>query len=227
MLQDLLNIFYPESCICCTQQLYYHERRICDECRFQLPRTYFERKVDNPVKALFYGKVDITLATAHFAFKPKTRVQKLIHAFKYHGKKNLAFELGREMGKSLKSTHDFLAVSHIIPVPLHPKKLKKRGYNQAELIAQGIAEEMERVLVPDALIRKSHTSTQTNKSSYERWQNVDSMFEVKAPEAIDSRHCLLVDDVITTGATLESCAQSILKVPATEVSIATLAWAEH
>ena len=147
----------------------------------------------------------------------------MIHQLKYRGKKEIGVSLGRYYGRELKTAPLFSSANMVIPVPLHRKKLKKRGYNQSETFAQGIAESMEVKSGSNILIRSYASETQTKKSRFSRWKNVEDIFKVIAPEKIQDKHILLVDDVVTTGSTLEACANKILEVPGTKVSVATIA----
>lgn len=227
MLSDLLDLFFPRQCVCCQELLLHHEKLLCDPCWQQLPKTNFAEELNNPVISLFRGRAELHHASALYSFRPKSKIQKLIHSFKYHGNTNLAFALGQEMGKQICKSKLFGQIDLIVPVPLHPKKQRKRGYNQAEILAAGMAKEMCVDLNPELLIRAKMNSTQTNKSAAERWQNVEGIFQFGEPKASYGKHVLIVDDVITTGSTLESCAQEILKAEGNKVSVACLAWAEH
>lgn len=196
-------------------------------CYYRFPRTNFESMRENPVKRLFYGRVDIEEAMALYNFQSKSRIQKLIHSFKYKGEQELAKRLGREIGEALQGKEHYASLDGIVPIPLHPKKMKKRGYNQAQHLALGIAEALAKPLFTQAVQRSKMTATQTKKSVFERWENVHGIFEVNASELTQSKHILLVDDVITTGSTIESCAHALLSHGETKVSVASLAWAEH
>ena len=177
------------------------------------------------VAQLFYGRVKIEFATSFFYFSKGSKYQSLLHNLKYKGMKELGAEIGMQFGIDLLQSDDFLSVDVICPVPLHPQKEKKRGYNQSWWIASGIATQMQRTLSDDNLKRVTATETQTKKTRFERWQNVEGIFELNDPEAFSGKHILLIDDVITTGSTLEACAQSILSKTDARVSIATLATA--
>ena len=181
--------------------------------------------MENPVEQVFWGRVEIIAATAYFFFEKESRFAKIIHQLKYHGKKEIGIEMGRIFGAELKDSSRFNEVDLIIPVPLHWKKQKKRGYNQSEFIALGIAETMGKSIDTYTLYKAIETETQTRKTRYERWENVENIFRLTSADKITGKHILLVDDVITTGATLESCATTLLKENNTKVSIATLAMA--
>lgn len=224
-LADFFQLFYPNICAACGEKLLNQEKVICTRCLVDLPRTNFHLEHDNPVSQLFWGRVNVQNATALFRFQKGSRFQDLLHLLKYNGRQDVGEELGRQLGFELKKSEIFNRVNVVIPVPLHPKREKKRGYNQAECIAKGIAESMGIEIQSRNLVRNVETQTQTKKSRIERWKNVDSIFEIKQPEKLNNMHILLVDDVVTTGATLEACAQAILKTEGTKVNIATLATA--
>ena len=223
---DLLELFFPSLCITCGDRLVSQEKFVCMDCWLDLPVTNFHLEPENKVEQLFWGRVQVERATAWFHYRKGSNYQQLIHFIKYKGMKELGLECGKRLGASLSETESFRTVDAVVPVPLHLKKLKKRGYNQSEWIARGIAEILRVPVVPDNLFRKVHTSTQTQKTRLERWQNVEGIFEVNDPEVFSEKHVLLVDDVATTGATLEACSMPLLNCKKTKVSIATLAYAD-
>ena len=194
-------------------------------CLHHIPRTNFHLDPDNPVARLFYGKVNIERATSYFYFSKGSKYQTLLHDLKYKGMKELGEEIGKHFAIDLQQSPEFRSVDIICPVPLHPSKEKKRGYNQSWWIASGIAKQMNKELSSDNLHRITATETQTRKSRFARWQNVEGIFELSNPEAFSEKHILLIDDVVTTGATLEACAAAILSTTNAKVSIATLATA--
>jgi competence protein ComFC len=222
---DFFNLFYPSVCAACGERLVMQEKVICTRCLVDIPRTNFHNQVDNPVSQLFWGRAKIENATALFRFHKGSRFQELLHLLKYKGRQDVGIELGRQLGFELKKSELYRSVEMVIPVPLHPKREKKRGYNQAECISIGIAESMEIKVCARNLIRNTATETQTKKSRIERWKNVDSIFAIKDTELFKNKHVIVVDDVVTTGATLEACAQTLLKVNGIKVSIAALATA--
>jgi len=221
-MDDFTGLFFPKLCAGCASSLYRNEVLICTRCRYHLPRTGFHLWRDNPVEMLFWGRVPVEYATAGFFFQKKGRFQRIIHTMKYKGVKEIGKELGKMMGHEMNGSI-FSRIDCIIPVPLHPEKLKTRGFNQSEWIARGLSEALHRPVYTDILIRAVKNETQTRKSRYERWKNVENIFQVTAPSALENRHVLLVDDVVTTGSTLEACASELLKVTRVKVSIATLA----
>jgi ComF family protein len=223
---DVLGLFYPQLCITCGERLISQEKYLCMKCWLDLPISRFENENENIVAQLFWGRVQVEHATSYFNYRKGSRYQKLIHFIKYKGLKELGLETGRRFGDILAEAENFNQVDTIVPVPLHPKKQKKRGFNQSEWIARGISESLNKPMLENILYRKIFTSTQTRKNRFERWQNVEGIFGVKNPEEFENQHVLIVDDVVTTGSTLEACAYELLKVSGVKVSIATLAFAD-
>jgi ComF family protein len=225
-ISDVLELVFPSLCTTCGERLNSQEKYVCFDCWYDLPITNFHLDTENKVAQLFWGRVQIENATAFFSYKKGSRYQHLIHFIKYKGLKELGFETGRKFGFALADSEVFKSVDIIVPVPLHPKKEKKRGYNQSHWIAAGIADVLQKPVNDKNLYRKSFTSTQTRKNRFERWQNVDGIFEVNENQEFLGKHILLVDDVVTTGSTLEACSLPLLKLTETKVSIATLAFAD-
>ena len=223
---DFIELFFPRICVACGNRLISQENFVCMDCWLDLPVTHFHDDDKNKVAQLFWGRINITRATAYFSYKKGSRYQQLVYAIKYRGMKELGFEIGKKFGFELREAGNFKSVDLIVPVPLHPRKQKTRGYNQSEWIARGIASTMDLPVITNNLIRKVHTSTQTHKSRFERWQNVEKIFGIEKPEIFTGKHILLIDDVVTTGSTLEACAFHLLKINGVNVSIATLAFAD-
>ena len=226
MLKDLLSLIYPTVCAACGRSLYRNENCICTHCHYKLPQTKFHLSAINPVAKLFWGRVSLNAACSYYSFSKGGSVQKLVHQLKYQGRKEIGVTIGKFYGTELRDSISFRSVNTIVPVPLHEEKNRKRGFNQSEVFAQGISAGMDLPMDPANLVRVKATTTQTRRSRYDRWKNVETVFKIKDHEKLEGRHVLLVDDVVTTGATLEACAQAILKVPGTMVSIATIAYAE-
>ena len=222
-----LDFFFPSLCLDCRDRLINQEKYLCFECWNDLPITNFHFNKENKVAQLFWGRVSLENATAFLAFNKGSKAQKIIHAAKYNGLKELGYETGRRFGYSLNESPDYIKTDIVVPVPLHPKKQKQRGYNQSEWIAKGIAKAMNKQISINNLYRKIHTSTQTKKNRYERWENVENIFDLNHPYEFIGKNLLLVDDVVTTGATLESCALQLLKIDGVKISIATLAFADY
>ncbi|MDR1672490.1 MAG: ComF family protein [Bacteroidales bacterium] len=220
--KGFVNLFYPNLCFCCTTDLKYGEQYICGHCLYDLPVTGFYRERGNPVEQMFWGRVLVEYATANYFYKKGNRIQTLIHQVKYHGQKEIGEFLGREMGKNLRASA-FAEVDMVVPVPLHPEKFRKRGYNQSEWIAAGVCKEIDKPLDTRTLVRRHAADSQTRRKRYERWENVMAGFGLTVPDALSGKHVLLIDDVITTGATLEACIHALQYTADTKVSVATLA----
>ena len=188
-----------------------------------MPITCFEYFTANPIEKIFWGRVQILSAAAHLYFTSGSQVQHSLHLLKYKGRKEIGIYFGQQMGESLKRSSRFGDCEIIIPLPLFASREKKRGYNQASLIANGMSQKLKIPVINDAISRIKKTETQTNKSRIERWQNMESTFEIRDPLKISGKHVLLVDDVVTTGASLEACARVLLDCPGVKVSIACLA----
>ena len=223
---DFLNLFFPNLCQACDEPLVKHENILCLSCLYKLPKTNFHMHENNPISRIFWGRANIHAATSFLFFNKGGSVQKLIHQFKYKSKIETGRYLGELLGKDLLQSDLFNTIDVIIPVPLHKKKLHTRGFNQSDIIAEGIGKTMHVPAIMETLIRTEFTETQTKKARYTRWENVKGKFGIQNPQTIEGKHILLVDDVLTTGATLEACAQTLLEVPNTKVSLATLAYAQ-
>ena len=221
----LTELLFPRLCVVCGDKLIEQEQWICLHCLHHIPRTNFHHNPENPVAQLFYGRVQIEAATSFFYFSKGSKYQTLLHNLKYKGMKELGEEIGKHFGIDLLQSPEFSSVDLICPVPLHPQKEKKRGYNQSWWIASGIAKQMQKEMSDNNLKRITATETQTRKSRFERFLNVEGIFDLSDPEAFSGKHILLIDDVVTTGSTLEACAVSILSKTNARVSIATLATA--
>lgn len=175
------------------------------------------------MEKLFWGRVPIEQATALFYFQKGSHVQHLVHQLKYKGRWDAGVKSGRMLGQRLKQSGRFESLHGLIPVPIHRKKLRRRGYNQCEAIAEGLALETGLPVFNDQLIRNSFSQSQTRKKRYARWENVSEIFDLSTPDTVRNKHLLLVDDVVTTGATLEACATALKQVEGVTVSIATMA----
>lgn len=227
MLNDFISLIFPQVCVSCGKSLYKNENCICTFCSYHLPKTNFHADSANPIAKIFWGRINIFSASAYYNFGKGGKVQHLIHQLKYRGQKNIGVAIGKYYGYDLKKSEFFNTVEMIIPVPLHPKKHKKRGYNQSEFFALGLAESMKAGTDFTSLYRAFESETQTKKSRFNRWKNVETVFQIKDDHQLKGKHILLVDDVITTGATLEACAQTLLMIPRVKISIATIAYANN
>lgn len=221
----LSELLFPRLCVVCNNRLIEQEQWVCLHCLHHIPRTNFHLEPENPVAHLFYGRVQVEQATSFFYFKKGSKYQTLLHNLKYKGMKELGAEIGKQFAIDLMQSPHFAAIDLVCPVPLHPSKERKRGYNQSWWIAAGIAGQMQKELSDSDLKRITATETQTRKSRFARWQNVEGIFHLANPEEFAGKHILLVDDVVTTGATLEACIQEIKLKTDAKVSIATLATA--
>lgn len=218
---SLLHLFFPHVCTGCGSDIISKESLLCMKCLAAMPETGFELKPGNPVEKIFWGRIKLQGATAQFYFTKESLMQHLMHQLKYKGNKELGIQLGRIMGYQLKRSTRITADA-LVPLPLFPDKEKKRGYNQATVLCNGIAEILNIPVLQDVITRPQHTETQTKKGRVERWKNIEGKFIVAKPELICNKHLLLIDDVVTTGATLESCGAELLKAEGVILSIATL-----
>jgi len=221
---DFISLLFPRLCYGCGNHLMRNEKLICTECYILIPRTNYHLKPDNPVSQLFWGRCMIEQAAAFSFYTRDSRIRKLIHQLKYKGIREVGSELGRIYARTLKSSGFLNDIDLIIPVPLHPSKKRQRGFNQSDLISLGISEVSGIPMESELLVRKTVTKTQTRKTRYDRWINVEDIFRVTDQVRIKNMHILLVDDVITTGSTLEACASELLKVENVKVSVAALAY---
>ena len=220
---DAMHLFYPHNCIGCGSDLLSKQELLCIKCLYKLPHTHFEKFEGNPVEKIFTGRFHLKAGHSEFYFAKNQLIQELIHQLKYKDNKEIGFYLGAMMGKNILQSARFSDIDYIIPLPLYADKEFKRGYNQAEIICSGMSSVMNVSVLTKNVIRQKFTETQTRKHRTERWENVEESFAVKNPGALNGKNILLIDDVITTGATLEACAQTMLKIPGINISLATLA----
>ena len=219
---SLLQLVFPQVCNGCGSDLVSEGNKLCLLCHESLPQTSFHLYSNNPVEKLFWGRLPVTAATAQYYFSQGSVVQHLMHRFKYKGDRELGLFLGRLMGHQLKATNRFNGIDILIPLPLFPEKERRRGYNQATLLCEGIAEVWGKPIIKGAMIRTTYTESQTKKNRIERWQNMEGRFQLIDAAAVNGKHILLVDDVVTTGATLEACGDEIMKGEDVRLSVATL-----
>ena len=225
MLKHILHLLYPNLCINCNKSLVQTERYLCLNCQLTLPETNDHLTHENSVEKTMWGRIPFQRAFSFLYFNQKGVTQRLLHELKYGGNEELAQYLGELYAIRIKQTAQNHGIDAIIAIPLHPSKLKKRGYNQSFAFAEGIAKVLEIENLSSAVERTKATDTQTKKSRSERWKNVSSVFYIKNAEALNKKHILLVDDVITTGATIESCGLEIIKNANCTLSIASIAFA--
>ena len=225
LITDFIALFFPQTCYVCGNSLYKNEAVVCTRCLLHLPETDYHKTPENPLHQIFWGKIPVVNASAMFFFKKGGSVQQLIHEFKYRGHHEIGTYLGNKYGYKLKAEEGYADIAKVIPIPLHPKKLRKRGFNQAEIFASGMAETMHADLDTHSVKRVISTSTQTKKSRYKRWENVSGIFEITDPAGLVNKHILLVDDVITTGSTMEACLQQLHTIEGIKLSVASIACA--
>lgn len=225
ILIDTLHLFYPHICMGCGSDVLSRESYLCAKCFSNLPVTEFARHANNPIEKYFWGRTPIVAAHAHFYFGKGLVVQQLIHQLKYKNNKEIGIFLGELMGKELADSNRFNDIDALIPLPLYPDKERKRGYNQAAIICNGMSTVMKVPVITGNLIRQRYTETQTKKHRVERWENVEGSFAVKDPALFKNKHLLLVDDVVTTGATLEAAGNVLVNDASVKLSIAAVATA--
>lgn len=223
---DVISLLFPELCNGCGTHLYDGEKEICSKCLYDLPFTDDYLFKENRVARQLWGRLPCNAAMAMLYFKKGTKVQNLIHSLKYKDKTSLGVKLGNNLGERLQRSEFYAGIDLVIPVPLHPKKERLRGYNQSKYIADGIAEVLNVRVSDTHLSRQIATSSQTKKSRYSRYENMQEVFKISNAEELKNLHILLVDDVITTGATLEACGNALLKANINKLSIAAVAFAE-
>lgn len=223
IVEDLGYLLFPHYCPGCGESMNAGEQTICTKCLSQLPKTFFSNEKDNRIEKLFWGRIEIEAAAAFLRFSQDGLVQRLLHALKYYEVPEIGEKLGRLFGKELSETPRMHDIDAVMPIPLHPRKLKLRGYNQSLSIAQGISDTLG-IPVEQSLIRVKNNDTQTRKSKYARWENVSTVFGVTSPEKLENQHILLIDDVITTGSTIEAAAQSLKQISGTKITIGALAF---
>ena len=223
ILSPLVHFFYPHNCIGCGSDIIEKENFLCLECINDLPHTGFATHANNPVEKIFWGRIPVTFGMSEFYFSKDSIIQNCIHEFKYRGNKKLGLYLGKIIGKTMLNSNRFSNIDFLIPLPLFNEKEFKRGFNQSSILCSGIKEVMNIPVITKNVIRRIHTETQTKKGRIQRWENVEKSFSVIEPEMLKGKHILLVDDVITTGATIEACGREILKTEGIQLSVASLA----
>jgi ComF family protein len=226
IIRNFFGLLYPKLCEACGNTLNAHEDVLCLSCLYHLPRTHYWNEPGNPAEQIFWGRAPVEHACAFFFFGKGSRYRHLLHKLKYGQRPEIGIALGRLLGEELKKAPFYQTIDTIVPVPLHPKKQYKRGYNQSEKIAAGIAQATGWTVNRSALVRTAFTDSQTRKSRIERWENVSNVFLLKDPDALKNKQVLLVDDVLTTGATLEACILQLQRAEGCKISVATLAYAK-
>jgi ComF family protein len=223
---DIIALLFPELCNACGTHLYYGEKEICTKCLYDLPYTDYHLHAENRVAKQLWGRLPCNAAMAMLYFKKGTKVQNLIHSLKYKDQVEVGIRLGNLLGERLKLSNQYAGIDLVIPVPLHQKKERLRGYNQSKYIADGVAEALQISVSTSHLLRDKSTESQTKKARYTRYENMQAVFNINNPQDLKGKHILLVDDVITTGATLEACGTSLLNSGVQKLSIAAVAFAE-
>jgi ComF family protein len=222
-LSSLLHLLFPENCCGCGINLSTEKGPFCFWCEASMPLTRFEYFPNNTIEKIFRGRSEILAASANMYFTTGSPLQKSMHKLKYKGRKDIGLYFGRQMGKALCASGRFKDCELIIPLPLFPEREKKRGYNQSAVIADAVSIELNIPVRCDAVSRIKKTETQTHKNRIERWRNMEASFEIRNMQMLSGKHILLIDDIITTGASLEACAGILLKTPGVKLSIACLA----
>ena len=223
MFQCLINLFFPRVCCGCNSLLLTDETVLCTICRHEIPLTNFHNNPKNEAISKFYGKIPVEFAAALFHFQKKGIVQEMIHKLKYKGHEEIGEMIGFWYGEELKNVPQMQQIDYIIPVPLHPRKLNQRGYNQVTTFGKALSESLSIAFIDNVLVRKVYSKTQTKKSLLKRSELNTAVFDVCYDESMIGKHFLLIDDIITTGSTLEVCSRALLKIPNAKVSVVCMA----
>lgn len=224
MFQNLINLFFPKACAGCESFLLADEIVLCTECRHEIPLTNHHKTEDNEIFQKFYGRIPLEFGASLFYFHKKGIVQEMMHKLKYQGQEEIGTAIGHWYSKELKSVEQIKNIDYIIPVPLHKKRLKERGYNQVEGFGKALSENLKIPYDEHLLSRKLYTKTQTKKDLLGRSHVIDRVFDISSPENYHGKHFLLIDDVMTTGSTLEACSRALLKIPDSKISIVCMAF---
>jgi ComF family protein len=223
LIRNVTDIFYPRLCLCCKDQLPEKEQFTCLKCRYDLPLTNFTNQPDNLAEKLFYGRVLIEQATALFYFQKNGKIQKLIHQLKYNGQQQIGSFFGSWLAKEMITSNRFKNIDCIVSVPLHKSRFEKRGYNQLTAFGKTLSKELGIPYDEHALKRNTATKTQINMHKHERWDNVFNVFDNNKEDELSGKHVLLIDDIITTGSTIEACCHALKKSEKTSFSVASMA----
>jgi len=220
---DIIQIFFPLTCVICENTLAYREETVCVSCRAGLPITNFTQESENQLEKNFYGRVLLEEATALLYYNVGNPTQKLLHQLKYKGREDVGVFLGNWLGEEISCSQRFKGIDGVVPVPLHPKKARLRGYNQVTEFGRCISGLLQVPFVENVLIRNVYKESQTKKDRIHRMLS-DTIFEVKDLSSLINKHVLLIDDVVTTGATLEACCQALYQIPGIKISVAAMAY---
>ena len=219
---NTLHLFYPHVCTGCGSDILPADNLLCLKCISHLPHTRYAQYANNPFEKIFWGRLPLTAAHSEFYFSKESLVQHLIHQLKYKSNQTVGIYLGEMMGNSLLDSNRFKNLDYIVPLPLYPDKERKRGYNQAAVVGEGMSAVMNVPILLNNIVRRRYTETQTKKHRTERWENVEGSFLVKDAQKLEGKNILLVDDVVTTGATLEACGSAIVHINGARLSLAAL-----
>jgi ComF family protein len=217
-------LYFPKNCPACGRPLRLFGANICGRCSQNLPETHFFEAPGNPIEKIFYGRLPMSAGAAAWYFHKNSALQALLFQLKYKSNEDVGLFIGKQMGALLAASERFATIDALVPVPLHPQALSKRGYNQAALICEGISQVWHKPVLRSAIARTKHTNTQTKQSRAVRWDNMENAFSIKDPTSIMGKHLLLIDDVITTGATIEACGKTLLSVKDVQLSVAAAAY---
>ena len=223
IIRDFLSLVYPRNCAGCGKSLARGEELLCTICKYEMPQTGYEKNSQNAFARKFYGRIRIEFAISYLHFHKSGITQQILHNLKYRNQPEVGEKFGEWFAISLMESGHSGTWDMVLPIPLYISKEKKRGYNQSNFLAAGLGRTLGVPYSFNTLRRKENSETQTRKSREERWKNVDGIFEVLKPVNVKGKHILLVDDVVTTGATLESCGHCIMEAGASKISFATLA----
>jgi len=217
-------LYFPKNCPACGRPLRLFGANICGRCSQNLPETHFFEAPGNPIEKIFYGRLPMSAGAAAWYFHKNSALQSLLFQLKYKSNEDVGLFIGKQMGALLAASDRFATIDALVPVPLHPQALSKRGFNQAALICEGIGQVWHKPVLTGAIARTKHTNTQTKQSRAVRWNNMENAFSIKDPTSIAGKHLLLIDDVITTGATIEACGKTLLSVKDVQLSVAAAAY---
>lgn len=226
MFESIINLFFPKVCSGCNSFLLSNENVICTVCRHDIPLTNHHLNPENDAFKKFYGRIPVVHTSALFYFHKKGIVQELIHNLKYKGHEEIGAILGEWYAEDLKTITLLQTVDEIIPVPLHRRKLKERGYNQVTAFGTALSSSLNIDYNDSILVRNVYSKTQSKKNLLGRTEGIESTFDVSFTEKDHNKHFLLIDDVITTGSTLEACSRALLKIPGAKISIVCMAMAQ-
>lgn len=221
--KSFAQLLFPDLCVCCKGFLINQERFVCDMCNYNLPRYEFNELKNNDLRKKFWGILPLEECLAYLFFRQNNEVQKIIHELKYNGNNEIGFTMGQAFGHFIMSFDRLDDIDFIIPIPLHKKREDQRGFNQAEIIANGVSNIIKVPVLNNVLRRVVNNKSQTNRNRTDRSINTDNIFKVQNLKLLQGKHILLIDDVITTGATIISCGNSLLRVNDLKLSVASLA----